>query len=111
MKRLIEFPLESGGTIVVETDEPVAGGVGRAGRDGEIAEKAANTFESTLDRLQPLTGALIDRLQDLARQPDQIEVQFGVKLSGSLGAIIASASGEANYSVKLTWKRASGDAG
>ena len=48
MKRLIEFPLEEGGSIVVEVDEPAPeGGVVRAARPGEVAAKAGQTFEAT----------------------------------------------------------------
>ena len=44
MKRLVEFPLEEGGSIVVEIDEPETGGTVRAGREDKI-EKARETFE------------------------------------------------------------------
>ncbi len=41
MKRLIEFPLEEGGSILMEVGEPAPeGGVVRAARPGEIAAKA-----------------------------------------------------------------------
>ncbi len=33
MKHLVEFPLEEGGSIVVEIDEPETGGTVRAGRE------------------------------------------------------------------------------
>ena len=33
MKRLVEFPLEAGGSIVVEIDEPETGGAIRASRE------------------------------------------------------------------------------
>ena len=47
MKRLVEFPLEEGGSIVVEVDEPESGGTVRAGREDTI-EKAKETFEQGL---------------------------------------------------------------
>jgi hypothetical protein len=34
-----------------------------------------------------------------------VEVKFGIKMSGELGAIIASGSGEVNYEITLKWKR------
>lgn len=33
-------------------------------------------------------------------------MQFGIKLSAAAGAVIAKAGSEANFAVKLNWKRA-----
>jgi hypothetical protein len=52
VKRLIEFPLEEGGSIVVEVDEPAPeGGVVRAARPGEVAAKAGQTFEAAREQV------------------------------------------------------------
>ena len=48
MKRLVAFPLEEGGSIVIEIDEPETGGTVRAGREDTI-EKAKETFEEALN--------------------------------------------------------------
>ncbi|MFQ5793665.1 MAG: CU044_2847 family protein [Candidatus Bipolaricaulia bacterium] len=104
MKHLIEFPLDGGGSIVVEVDEP-EGGMVRAARPGEIAAKASQTFEDALERIKPAASAIIAKLRDLSESPDEVDVEFGLKLSADLGAFIASAGAEANFNVTLTWKR------
>lgn len=106
MKQLIEFPLEDGGTILVQVDEPTPeGGVVRAARPGEVMKRASQTFESALDRIKPAAGAIISKLRGLADPPDEIEVEFGLTLNAEAGAFVAVAGAEANYTVKLTWKR------
>lgn len=35
--------------------------------------------------------------------PDEIDLEFGIKLSGRLGALIASVDSEATFKVKLNW--------
>lgn len=106
MKRLIEFPLEDGGSILVQVDEPVPeGAVVKAARPGEIAAKAAQTFESALEKLKPAATAIISKLRGLADPPDEIEVEFGLTLNAEAGAFVAAAGAEANYTVTLTWKR------
>jgi hypothetical protein len=106
MKKLIEFPLEDGGTILVQVDEPVPeGSVVKAARSDEITRKASQTFEKALDRIKPAATTLITKLRDLADPPDEIEVEFGLMLSADAGAFIAYAGAEANYTIKLTWKR------
>jgi Trypsin-co-occurring domain 1 len=106
MKRLIEFPLEQGGSIIVEVDAPEGGGMVRAARPGEIAVKVTQTFESALERIRPASNAIIASLRTLSDAPDEVAVEFGLKMSAEAGAIIAAAGAEANYRVMLTWKRA-----
>jgi hypothetical protein len=106
MKHLIEFPLEDGSSILVEVDEAEsAGGVVRAARPGEIAEKAGQTFEAAIDKVKPAAAAIIDKIRSLHDAPDEVEVQFGLKLNATAGAVVASAAMEANYSVTLKWKK------
>jgi hypothetical protein len=106
VKRLIEFPLEDGGSIVVEVDEPEPeGGVVRAARPGEIAAKAGQTFETALDRIRPAAGAIITKLRGLSDPPDEMTVEFGLKMSAEAGALVAAAGAEANYRVTLKWTR------
>ena len=106
MKHLIEFPLEDGDVIVVEVDEPEPkGGVMRAARPGEIVVKAGQTFEAALERIKPAAGTIIAKLRGLHDPPDEVEVEFGLRMSADAGAVIASAGAEANYKVTLKWKR------
>ena len=107
MKRLVEFPLQDGGSILVEVED--AGGMGvvreaaRGGRD--VPEKARQTFEAALDKIRPAAASIIKKLRGLHDPPDEIEVEFGLKMSAEAGAVVASGGVEANYTVKLTWKR------
>ncbi|HEY8201058.1 MAG TPA: CU044_2847 family protein [Actinomycetota bacterium] len=104
MKRLVEFPQEDGTSLVVEIDETVPeGGVVRAARPGEIAEKATQTFEAALSKIKPMAEAIFTTLKDLAQCPEQIQVEFGVKITANAGAVLASAGVEGNYKVTLTW--------
>ena len=106
MKRLIEFPLEgTDQTILVEVDEPETGGVVRASRGSDTIAKAQKTFEEAMEKVKPAASAIISKIRSLSDSPDEVEVQFGLKLSADSGAFIASAGLEANYSVTLKWKK------
>jgi hypothetical protein len=102
MKRLVEFPLEEGGSIVVQIDEPETGGTVRAGREGTI-EKARETLEQALNKVLPAATSVVEKLRSMASRPDEIEVTFGVNLSTMAGAFIASATAEANFGVTVHW--------
>lgn len=106
MKRLIEFLQEDGTELVIEVDEPVPdGGVVRAARPGDVVQRASQTFEAALSRIKPMASGIVTTLQDLAQSPDEIQVEFGVKLSASAGAVLAAAGVEGNYKVTVIWKK------
>jgi NTP-dependent ternary system trypsin peptidase co-occuring protein len=104
MKRYIEFPLEDGTTILVEVDEP-EDGIVKASRGGEIVAKAQQTFENAMEKVKPAASAIINKLRGLSDAPDEVEVQFGLKMSAEAGAIVAAVGMEANYTVTLKWKK------
>ena len=105
MKHLVEFPLEDGGTITVEVDEPDAGGhLTRGLNPLESTDKASRTFEAALEKIKPAAAVIIAKLRDISNPPRQLEVEFGLKMSAGAGVFIASAVTEANFKVTLTWK-------
>lgn len=107
MTHLVEFPLASGGSVFIEVAEgpfpgtPVTRGLGAA----SISEKAQETFEQALARVQPAVEGVIAQLRTLAQAPDEVRVEFGLDLHAQAGAFIASASTTANFKVGLTWRR------
>jgi Trypsin-co-occurring domain 1 len=108
MSRLVEFPLQDGGTVLVQVDEAAAGPATRGLGDRRlVTERAQQTFEQAITRVQPAAQALISRLRALADAPDEVGVEFGLELSAEAGAFIAMASSTANFKVTLTWRRPS----
>jgi hypothetical protein len=105
MKRLIEFPLEDGATILVEAEVPEERGMIPAARGERGVLKAQQTFEAALDRIRPAAQVLIQKLRALHDPPDEIQVEFGLSLNAQAGAFIAAASTEAHYKITLTWRR------
>ncbi|MEO6456879.1 MAG: CU044_2847 family protein [Chloroflexia bacterium] len=104
MKRLVEFPMEDGSTILVEVDEPgMGGGTLRSGRAGEMIERASVTYEEALGKIQPATVSIISRLRLMPEPPSEIAVELGISLSAEAGAFIASATTQAHLKLTLTW--------
>jgi hypothetical protein len=107
MKRLVEFPLEQGGSVLVEVDELSTGPVMRGlGKDHlTVAERTDKTFEEATAAVIPAAGSLIARLRSIDYPPEEIGVEFGVQLSAQTGAFIASVAAEANFKVSMIWRR------
>ncbi len=108
MKRMVDVPLEGGGSMLIEVelDEDEQDGMVPAARAGDMAAKATQTLQEALEQIKPGAEAVVTKLREMSTRPDEMEVTFGLKLSAGAGAFIASASTEANFTVRLAWNRA-----
>lgn len=112
MKRLVEFPLDQGGTVVVEVDDPLGGPVMRGGKGRTaLVDEADKTFEDATAAVTPAAQSLLARLRSIDDPPDEIGIVFGVQLSAQTGAFIASVAAQANFTVSMTWRRQQGSGG
>lgn len=106
MKRLVKFKLSGDEFVWVEVDEPDRGGAGLVSNAIDKAtDKATESFDAAVSKVKPIAETILEKLRGLSELPDEIEVEFGLKLSAEAGAIIASSALEANYTVKLKWVR------
>ena len=106
MKQLIEFPLDNNETILVEVDisEENKYGERKVSRKGDLIKQATLNFKDSLLKIEPVAETIIGRLTRLSKHPEEIEVDFGIKMNAEAGAIIASSGIEANFEIKLKWK-------
>ena len=113
-KRLVEFPLEGGGTVLVQAEDGTAAGGHGGGevvrgwgdRDERVVLQAQQSFEQAVGRVQPAVQALVRRLRSVTESPTEITVDFGVELSAEVGAFVAAASSTGNFTVSMTWRPA-----
>jgi hypothetical protein len=110
MKRLVEFPSDSGELILVEVEDVGLSGETRRGLSASaVVERAQTSFEDALEKARPMASSLVGKLRAIGdaagNPPDEVQVEFGIVLSAEAGAILASASAGANYKVTMTWKR------
>jgi hypothetical protein len=104
MTTYIEYQLEDGTTLLIETEEPKAGGVTRASRDkeGNIIKKSERKFEAALAGVKSSAAALRAQLEEL--RADEVTVTFGLKATGEAGNFAIGKVGmEASYTVTLKW--------
>jgi hypothetical protein len=109
VRQLVEFPLQDGGSVLVEVEDGAPGEVTRgwADRDNRVVEQARQSFEQAVARVQPAVQGLLTQLRSLAESPEQIQVEFGLQLSAEVGAFVAGASTTGNFKVSMTWRRPS----
>ncbi len=114
MKRLVEFPSETGGVVLaeVEISEPTEGPTRRGLSASAVVERAQTSFEDALEKAQPIASGLVGTLRGIAYPPDEVQIEFGLSLSANAGAVlVAGASAGANYKVTLKWAKTPDDSG
>lgn len=90
--------------LLVETT-PVAGSEPTS-RTSESAERVVDAFIRAQRAIIEVAGSTADVLGQAARRgarPDQLEVEFGLKISAQGNVIVAGSSAEATLRVKLTY--------
>ena len=109
-KRVIAVPLDDDQVVFAEVDDsdlPVAEDPLAPIADvEELVERAAGSVRSAMDAvIIPTTQVIFGRLREAVHAPDEVELEFGLKLAGKLGAVFASTGAEGHIQVKLTWHR------
>jgi hypothetical protein len=108
MAVLLEVPLgdvEGGPVVLFEADRAdIAGGLTLASpQPGQAAAKAARSLSESLEQLEPVLRSVKDKLVEAA--PEHFTVEFGVKLGGETGIIVAKGTAEVNLKITMTWDR------
>lgn len=106
MTLLMSLPLEpdSQETLVVEVDRSeVSNDLVLASDHGKVIARAEVTLEEALGRLKPSLSKIVHLLKEVS--PDETTVEFGIKLGGETGVIVAKGTAEVNFKVTISWRQ------
>jgi Trypsin-co-occurring domain 1 len=105
---LLGLPVEadSNDILVCEVDrtEVPDGLVLAAPEPGRVAARAQVSLEEALAKLRPSLQKIVHLLKEIS--PDESVVEFGLKMGGETGVIIARGTAEVNFVVRMSWKSA-----
>lgn len=109
MSKYVEFPLDGGGSIVIESaEEPARASTGFLRGEGgyTAANTATQSFDASVAAVRRSADLLVSSLRGLSTPPDELTVAFALKASGELGGLaVAKNGGEANFNVVLKWSK------
>ncbi|MGB3510645.1 MAG: CU044_2847 family protein [Microcoleaceae cyanobacterium] len=111
-KNYVQYVTEDG-FFLVEVDEKSEicseeDGVIKAGLDDKVEEVIYSLqmkFEDALDVVNYSARAFAKKIRSLPETPDEMELTFGLKATGKGALVVAQAGVEANFNVKLVWKK------
>lgn len=114
MNSLIQFELEDGSTLLIEgvddknkEDSDDRSYVSNSAEEAPITE-AEKSLNSSIEIAKSAAEQILKSFKEM-NSPDEIQLQFGVKMAAKAGVIIASANTEANFQVSLKWEKPNKD--
>lgn len=98
-------------------DSPTTDGIvrfevtGAAALEGEVEvvspadglRKLKSVMSDAVQTIQTVGQQITDGIEQMKSKPSELEVEFGVKVDGEVGAMIATVGSGAHFSVKLKW--------
>lgn len=107
MAYLLGLPVEVGSNdilvVEVNSEELPDDLVLAAPEPGKVVAQAQVTLEQALAKLKPSLQKIAHMLKELS--PDETELEFGLKIGGETGVIIAKGTAEVNFTVRVSWKQ------
>jgi hypothetical protein len=92
---VVRYQLDEQTTVGFEIEPPP--GFRQAGADELVGD-----LRKALGPVVEGARAVLDKVRESG--PDEVQVKFGIKVSGTMSWLIAKAATEANFEVTLTWK-------
>ncbi|MFI8351402.1 CU044_2847 family protein [Streptomyces sp. NPDC085596] len=104
MAELVMMTVTDGeGSAVFEAETDLAGPDLELAADDGVVRRAETSLRDALARVRPALVQISETVR--AMQPDEAEVQFGLKIGGESGVVIAKGTAEVNFAVRVLWKR------
>ena len=107
MSSIVKYETANGPVYIeATTAEERKSGVHKAGlpEDGKaLIQSAAATFESAIQNAFVAANTLVEKATSLKVQPQELNIEFGLKLSGDFSFFVISGTSEANFAIKAKW--------
>jgi Trypsin-co-occurring domain 1 len=94
--QVVTYALDDSTTVSFEV-EPAPGF--RPAGAGEVIGRVQSAVGPAVEAAK----LVLDRVREV--RPDQVELKFGIKVSGNANWLVARAATEGNFEITLTWAR------
>lgn len=108
MRELLRWRTDHG-PVVVEVDDEDAGFESISRSPGEVVHDVQGRFEDALASVRGAAESALSTFRDDVLRPDEVAIEFGVKLNAAAGAVIARTAVEGHLVVTLKWARETGE--
>ncbi|GAB7188674.1 hypothetical protein ATKI12_8505 [Kitasatospora sp. Ki12] len=100
----VELGDSVGSVAVFEVDSRPAGSdLELAAAGSGVVARAKVTLDEALEQVRPALASVVRTVRSLS--PDEVELEFGLKVGGDTSVIIAKGTAEVNFAVRLRWSQ------
>ncbi len=103
MKDIIVFEFEKDEQIFAEVENADYLQDELVSNCGNVIKRTTQKFGIVLSSIKTVAKSTYDNIKLTPNRPDEVSIEFGLKLSGDVSAIIASTSAEGHIKVTLKW--------
>ena len=107
MASYVKFELSDGTSVYIESTDIPRGNSGLIPRAAEVADQAGHSFDAAVAPLSKMAQAMLANFRSADDEaPSEVTINFGLKASGELGAmVVARVGNDINYNVTLRWHK------
>lgn len=99
---MVELKIDDTHPVLVEfTPRPGVQKVALSSAD--IVKRSAEALDAAMGTIHNMALRAVHVADGLSQPPSEIALEFGIKLDAEAGAIVAKASVEGSFVVKLSW--------
>ncbi|WP_149181648.1 CU044_2847 family protein [Streptomyces sp. TRM49041] len=104
MAELITIELGDGsqGAAVFEVDDDLVGADLERVPGEAVVARARMSLQEAMDQLGPTLSKVFQTIRRLG--PHEAELEFGLKMGGETGVIVAKGTADVNFAVRLVWR-------
>ena len=109
MSKIVKFDTANGPVLIevanAKGQKASVQKVGLRQDANKVVQSATATFEAALENAFVAANTLVDRAASLKIQPQELNIEFGLKISGEMDLFVISGDAEANFAIKIKWVR------
>jgi hypothetical protein len=95
MSQVVRYSVDDGTTVLFEVEPP-------EGFEQASAERVVGRVREAIGPAIEAAREVLDRVKE--HGPREVEVKFGIKVSGTMNWMVAKAATEGNFEVTLKWQ-------
>jgi len=97
MSHVVQYTVDDGAIVLFEVEPP-------EGFEQASTERVVGKVREAIGPAVEAAREVLDRVK--AHGPREVEVKFGIKVSGTMNWMVAKAATEGNFEVTLKWQPA-----
>jgi hypothetical protein len=95
MSQVVRYTVDDGDVVLFEVEPP-------EGFEQASSERVVGKVREAIGPAVEAAREVLDRAKEYG--PREVEVKFGIKVSGTMNWMVAKAATEANFEVVLKWR-------